>query len=362
MYPSFKKWIRSWKDLPLRLNQWNNVVRWEFKNPVPLMRSREFLWNEGHTVFATKEEAEAEKEEIMGIYQEITKDYMALYGIPGYKTDSEKFAGAEYTCSIEFFLKSGKAIQGPDFHHDGQKFAKAFDITFLNKKEKREYAWQNTFALTTRMIGVFVMIHGDNKGLILPPKLAPVQAVIIPIIFEKTKKKVLKKAKELSRMLNVRVKVDDRDYYTPGWKYNEWELKGVPIRIELGPKDIENKQVIVVRRDTGKKEIVKWTKLKTKVNSLLKDIHDSLYKQSKKDVEKSLIKVKTWKEFLKAVKNKRWIKALHCSNAKCEAEIKDKTQGVKTNCIQFDQPKNIKGNCVYCKKPAKYEVLFAKSY
>lgn len=360
MYPSFKKWIRSWKDLPLRLNQWNNVVRWEFKNPVPLMRSREFLWNEGHTVFATKAEAEAEKDEIIGIYQEILKDYMGIYGIPGFKTEKERFAGAEYTCSIEFFLESGKSIQGPDFHHDGQKFSKAFDISFLNQEGKREYAWQNTFAITTRMLGVLFMMHGDDKGLVLPPKLAPHQAVIIPILFEKTKDIVLKKANELAKKLDIRVLVDDRDYYTPGWKYNEWEFKGVPLRIELGPRDLENKQVVLVRRDTGEKEIVKWINLKKKTELVLEDIHRSLYERSKKIVETNLVKVKDWKEFLKAEKEKKWIKAMHCGSAKCEEEIKDKTQGVKTNCIPFDQPKL--GKCVHCGKDAKYEVLFSKSY
>ncbi len=362
MYPYYKRWIRSWKDLPLKLNQWNNVVRWEFKNPVPLMRSREFLWNEGHTAFATQESAEAEKDEIMGIYGTILKDYLAMYGIPGYKSEIEKFAGAEYTCSYEFFLESGKAIQGPDFHHDGQKFAKAFDITFLDKNEKQQHVWQNTFAITTRMIGIMVMMHGDDKGLILPPKLAPIQAVIVPIIFEDSKKKVISKANELAKKLGIRVKVDDRDYYTPGWKYNEWELKGVPLRIEIGPRDLKEKQVVIVRRDNGKKEKIKWSKLKKRVNDLLEDIHESLYKKSKKVVDNSLEKVSNWKEFKKAVKDKKWIKALHCGNSKCETEIKEKTEGVKTNCIPFEQPEKIQGKCVYCNKKAKYLALFAKSY
>ena len=269
MYDSYAKWIRSWRDLPLRLNQWNNVVRWEFKHPVALLRTREFLWNEGHTVFASKQDAEKEKDQILDIYNNFIKDYMALYGVIGKKTEKEKFAGAEYTYSIELFLPSGKAIQGPDFHHDGQNFAKAFNIKFLNKQEKLEYAWQNTFAITTRMIGVMVAVHSDDKGLVLPPKMAPVEIAIIPILFDKTKEKVLKKANEIKKNLTgIRVELDDRDEYNPGWKFNEWEMKGVPVRLEIGPKDLEKEQVILVRRDNNKKEAVKIKQLDKKINEV----------------------------------------------------------------------------------------------
>jgi len=313
MYDSYAKWIRSWRDLPLRLNQWNNVVRWEFKHPVALLRTREFLWNEGHTVFASKQEAENEKDQILSIYNNFIKDYMALYGVIGKKTEKEKFAGAEYTYSIELFLSSGKAIQGPDFHHDGQNFAKAFNIKFLNKQEKQEYAWQNTFAITTRMIGVMIAVHSDNKGLVLPPKMAPVEVAIIPILFDKTKEKVLKKAKEIKKNLKFRVELDDRDEYNPGWKFNEWEMKGVPVRLEIGPKDLEKEQVILVRRDNNKKQAVKIKQLDKKIKEVFEDIHSNLYNNSKKLFEDNVIKVKNFNELKKAIKSKKLALANFCN-------------------------------------------------
>src|SRR3989339_767059 len=270
MYESYKNWIRSWRDLPLKINQWNNVVRWEFKHPVPFLRRREFLWNEGHTVFATKEEAEKECLDILNMYDSILKEYFALYGVKGKKTEKEKFAGAEYTLSIELFLPNGRAIQGPDSHHDGQNFAKAFDIKYLDKNEKEQYVWQNTWAITTRMIGVLIMVHGDDKGLVLPPKLAPLQVVIVPILFKDSKDKVLKEAKEIKEKLSghLSVYLDDRDEYSPGWKFNEWELKGVPIRIDIGPKDLEKNQGVLFRRDTLKKENVNLKEVSKRVETI----------------------------------------------------------------------------------------------
>jgi prolyl-tRNA synthetase len=338
-------------------------VRWEFKHPVALLRTREFLWNEGHTVFASKEEAEREMEPIINMYLEILKDYMALYGVVGRKTEKEKFAGAEYTISIELFLPNGKAVQGPDFHHDGQNFAKAFNIKFLNKDEKEEYAWQNTWAITTRMIGVMIAIHGDNKGLVLPPKVAPIQIVIVPILFEKSKEKVLKAAQEIKKRLSdYRVELDDREEYTPGWKFNEWELRGVPVRIEIGPKDIEKKKVVLVRRDDGKKQEVGIKEIGKKVNAVLEDIQKKLYDKSKKFLESNIVRVNTWQEFLKAIQNKKMALAPFCGEVGCEDWIKDKSGGASTRCIPFAQPKNIKGKCIQCGKPAKMLVYIAKSY
>lgn len=360
MYPSYAKWIRSWRDLPLKINQWNNVVRWEFKHPVALLRTREFLWNEGHTVYASKEEAEKEKKQILDIYQEILEDYMALHGIVGRKTEKEKFAGAESTYSIEFILPNGKGIQGPDFHHDGQNFAKAFDIKFLNKDGKKEYVWQNTWAITTRMIGVMVAVHGDDKGLVLPPKIAPTQIVIIPILFEKTKNKILKKANEIKNKLKkYSVELDDRDECTPGWKFNEWELKGIPIRIEIGPKDLAKNQVVLVRRDTNKKENVKIKALDKKIDSVIEDMHKNLYSKSKKLLESSIVEVKNWNQFLKAIKDKKMVLALFCGEISCEDLIKYKSGGVSSRCIA---ELTNKGKCVYCGKAAKQKVYFAKAY
>ena len=358
MYDSYAKWIRSWRDLPLRLNQWNNVVRWEFKHPVALLRTREFLWNEGHTVFASKQEAENEKDQILNIYSNFIKDYMALYGEAGKKTEKEKFAGAEYTYSIELFLPSGKAIQGPDFHHDGQNFAKAFNIKFLNKQEKQEYAWQNTFAITTRMLGVMIAIHSDDKGLVLPPKMAPVEIVIVPILFDKTKEKVLKKAEEIKKELKFRVELDDRDEYNPGWKFNEWEMKGVPIRLEIGPKDLEKDQVILVRRDNNEKQAVKINQLDKKIKEVFEDIHSSLYTKSKKFFKSNVVKVKNFNELKKAIKGKKLALANFCNKGACEDLIKDKTGGATSRIII----KEVDGKCVHCGKEGKFLTYFGKAY
>ncbi len=361
MYDSYSKWIRSYNDLPLRLNQWNNVVRWEFKHATPFLRGREFLWQEGHTVFATKEEAEKEVLEILGYYAEIYEKLLAVPVVKGKKTEMEKFAGAVYSTSCETFLPVGKAIQGCTSHFLGQNFSKAFDISFLDKSGKKQYGWQNSWGFTTRSIGVMVIMHGDDKGLVLPPRVAPLQIVIIPILFEKSKSKVLEKAREIKSQLGkFSVLVDDRNY-SPGRKYNEWELKGVPLRIEIGPKDIEKNQAVIVRRDTGEKEAILWARLNSRVEELLEDIQNNLFNRAKKMIDSSFARVKTWQEFVKAASSKKWIRAMHCGDPECEKEIKEKTSGVKTNNVPFDQPKRL-GECVLCKRKAKYEALFSKSY
>ena len=360
MYESYANWIRSWRDLPLRLNQWNNVVRWEFKNPVPFLRTREFLWNEGHTAFATKEEADAEGPVILDIYNSVLNDYMALHGFTGRKSDKEKFAGAQYTDTIELLLPNGKAIQGPDFHSDGQNFAKAYNIKFLDKDEKMKYVWQNTFAITTRMIGVMLAVHGDDKGLVLPPKVAPNQVVIVPIIFKDKEEKVMEKAKELAKKLKKYDAVlDDRDY-SAGWKFHEWELKGVPVRIEIGPKDIEKKQVVLVRRDTGEKEFVKMSDIEKKTDKILEEMQGALYKKSKDFLEENMVKVNSFDELKKAVNNGKIAVAGWCGNVWCEDWLKDKTGGAKILNLEFDKPKT--GNCVYCGKKAEHTARIAKSY
>jgi prolyl-tRNA synthetase len=360
MYPSYAKWIRSWKDLPLRLNQWNNVVRWEFKHPVPFLRTREFLWNEGHTVFATRKEAEKEMRDIIKLWESFCRDYLALVGLVGQKSEKEKFAGAEYTWSIEFLLPNGKAIQGPDAHFDGQNFAKAFDIKFLDENEKKQYPYQNTWAITTRMIGIIIAIHGDDKGLVIPPKIAPNKVVIVPIIFKKDKEKVLKKARELKKKLSkYDVILDDRDDHSAGWKFNEWELKGIPIRIEIGPKDINKKQVILVRRDTNEKKVAKISDVNKEVSRLLDDIQNNLYLRSKKFLENSIVSVKNISELKKQVNNTKIGKANWCGNVMCEENIKDKT-GAKSLNSEFN--KKGKGKCFACDKEAEFITYFGKSY
>jgi prolyl-tRNA synthetase len=367
MYEAYSRWIRSWRDLPLRLNQWNNVIRWEFKHPVPLLRTREFLWNEGHTAFATEEEAEQEVPEIITAYQDVVENYLALPGIIGRKTEQEKFAGAEYTISMEYVLPTGKGIQGPDCHHDGQLFSKAFDIQFLNKEEKKEYAWQNTFAISTRMLGVMLAIHSDDKGVILPPKIAPEHAVIIPIFNEKNKKTILKKAKEIQKQLeSFKIHIDDRETYTPGWKFHAWELQGVPTRIELGPQDIEKEQVIIVRRDTGEKKAVKITSLAKNMEKILKDIQDNLFSKAKKFLEQSIVTATTKQELEQAIKEKKIVKGSWCGKESCEKNIKETGAKILNLPLQdinkSIEPQQSKKACIYCGETGHYLALIGKSY
>ncbi len=360
MYPSYSKWIRSWRDLPLRYNQWNNVVRWEFKHAVPFLRTREFLWNEAHTVFATEKEALAEEDEVVGIYKKVTQDVLALPGFFGRKTEKEKFAGAVFSDAIEHMLPDGKVIQGPPFHHDGQKFAKAFDITFLDENKERQYAWQNTYAITTREIGVMIMVHGDDKGLVIPPKLASTQVVIVPIFKNETKDEVLSHARKIEGSLEgLRTKVDDREV-SPGWKFNEWELKGVPIRIEIGPKDIAAGQVVMVRRDTLAKETVKISDVSSRVKSMLEEINRSMYEKALKFLKDNTHQVKTYDELKSGLLKGGVYQAFWCSSQECEEKIKEETKAKIVN-IPFEQPKAL-GECVFCKKKGKMLVNIARSY
>lgn len=365
MYDSYSRWIRSHKDLPLRINQWNNVVRWEFKHPIPFLRGREFLWNEGHTCFATKKEAENEGKEIIGIYNDICKDYLALPSLIGRKSEKEKFAGAEYTISMEFALPNGKAIQGPDFHHDGQNFSRAFGISFLDKNGKKQYVWQNTWAITTRMIGILIAIHGDDKGLVLPPRIAPVQVVIVPILFEKSKHEVLKKAREIQQKLErkcILAHLDEREDYSAGWKFNEWEVKGIPVRIEIGPKDLEKRQAAVVRRDTGEKQSLSLTALADEIELVLEQIQNELYKKAEKLLKQSTVKVGTLADAKKQLKNKKIVFAPWCGEIPCEDKFKDST-GAKSLNSPSNQPKLRKGQkCFACKEKARSWFYFGRSY
>jgi prolyl-tRNA synthetase len=361
MYPSYSKWIRSWRDLPLKLNQWNNVVRWEFKHPVPFLRTREFLWNELHTALATESSALEEGKKILAIYKEVCEDYLALYGAEGRKTETEKFAGAVFSEKIHYVMPNGKAIEGPCFHHDGQNFAKAYDIKFLDKDGKEQFVWQNTFAISTRMLGVMFAIHSDDKGLILPPKLAPSKIAIVPIVFEKDKDNVIKHAKEIAISLQEYEPIlDDREGYSAGFKFNDWELKGIPLRIEIGPKDIAKKQVMLVRRDTGKKEAVGIENLKKEIPKLLDEIQNNLLQKSKKLWESKIEKVNTFAELKKVINNKKIGIVPMCRNTSCEDELKAETGGAKTLFIAKEKIKNEK--CIICGKPADYWVYVAKTY
>ncbi len=362
MYDSYKKWIRSWRDLPLRLNQWNNVIRWEFRHPVPFLRTREFLWNEGHHVYSNKKDLEKDKIAITKIYGKVMEEYMALPSLFGKKTDKEKFAGALASYSFELLLPNGKAIQGPDYHDDGQNFARAYGIKFLDKNKKEQYCYQSTYAISTRLLGVMFATHSDNKGLIIPPKLAEKKVVIIPILFDKTKKKTLEKAKEINKELSkFDCFIDDRSEFTPGWKYNEWELKGIPLQIEIGPKDIEKNQVIVKKR-TGNKEEIKIKNLKKKIPKLLEEIHSEIYEKAKNLLNKNIVKCETFEQVKKAIDSKKITLAPLCKNPECEDLIKEKAKGAKTLNIPEKQLE-IKGKkCILCGKQADYFVYIGKSY
>ena len=364
MYESYSKWIRSWRDLPLLLNQWNSVVRWEFKHAKPFLRTREFLWQEGHTAHATKEDAEREVMQQLFEYADLIENYMAIPVIAGKKTENEKFAGADYTTTVESFMPDGKALQMGTSHLLGQNFAKVFDIKFLDKDEKEKYAWTTSWGLSTRTIGAIVMAHGDDKGLILPPKIAPIQIVVVPIVFKENKDMVIDKSKEIIKKIKSKgysVEFDDRDGYTPGWKFNEWELKGVPLRIEIGPKDVEAEQLVLVRRDTNEKITIKIKDLEKKVEQILNEIQENLLLKAKDFLVKNIIEVHNFNDFLDAVKNKKMPKAFFCGQAECEITIKEKTDGAACRCIPFEQ-KSADGNCIQCGKEAKFWALFGKGY
>jgi len=361
MYDHYKKWIRSPKDLPLKINQWCNIVRWEFKHPVPFLRTREFLWQEGHNVFETEKEVEKDTLRMLEVYDKTLRELLAIPSLKGKKSEKEKFAGGDYTLSLETMFPNGKAIQCCTSHNLGQNFSKAFDISYLDKNKKKQYVWQNSWGFTTRTIGIMIAIHGDDKGLVLPPKVAPIQVAIVPILFEKDKAKILKKAKEIkSKLKGFEVYLDDREDYSPGWKFNEWELKGVPVRIEIGPKDLAKKQVVLVRRDTLKKEAVKITSLNKKVKQVLEDIQKNLLLKAEKFLKSQIKDAKNLNELKKVIKEGKIAKTNWCGEMGCEDNIKFKTGGAKSLNIPFKQ--KAKGNCVQCSKKAKAITYFAKSY
>ncbi|MEM3781621.1 MAG: proline--tRNA ligase [Candidatus Micrarchaeaceae archaeon] len=365
MYASYAKWVRSWRDLPIRYNQWNNVVRWEFRHPTPFIRSREFLWNEGHSAFASSEEAEKERDFVLGTYMKVLKEYLALPGIPGIKTDSEKFAGAVHSYSIEHIMPDGYAIQGPDFHLDGQNFSKAFGIKFLDKNGKYQYAWQNTYAITTRELGVMVATHGDDKGLVVPPKLAYVQAVIVPILKKGLEQRIVEYAKAVANDLSkaFRTLLDDSTDYSPGYKFNKYELMGVPLRIELGEKELSKGVLLCTRRDTGEKSVISRKGAAEGVEKLLNEINANLYAKAEKFMLSSIHFVNSYEALKRAIKENGGIaKAPWCGGAKCELKIKEET-GAKITNIPFDQ-QGLKhdSKCVYCGSRASCLANFARSY
>jgi prolyl-tRNA synthetase len=364
IYDSYSRWVRSWRDLPLRMNQWCNIVRWEVQDTKIFLRTREFLWQEGHCVYETEKDCHKETLKYLEFYRQVAEDLLAVPVIVGRKSDKERFAGAIRTYTIEGFMPDGKALQMGTSHDLGQGFAKAFDISFLGKDGSRQTPWQNSWGISTRMLGALIMMHGDNKGLVLPPRVAENKVAIVPILFDATKESTLAKARELARALKrFNPILDDREEYSAGWKFNEHELNGVPLRIEIGPKDIEKNQVVVVRRDTGAKAFVPILQLQDEVRRLLDAMQHEMLERARQFVQSSITKANTWEEFEQAVNNKKLSLSPHCGDEDCEAEIKEVTKGVTTRCIPLRNEKLEPGAvCIRCGKKAKYNIYFGRAY
>ena len=354
----YKNLIQSYRDLPKVYNQWCSVVRWE-KTTRPFLRSREFLWQEGHTAHATAEEAEARTIQMLNLYADFCEEVLAIPVIRGQKTEKEKFAGAEATYTIESLMHDGKALQSGTSHNFGDGFAKAFGIQYTDKDNKLQYVHQTSWGMTTRMIGAIIMVHGDNSGLVLPPRIAPTQVMIIPI--QQRKEGVLEKAQELKAMLsNYRVKVDDTDK-SPGWKFSEQEMRGIPLRVEIGPKDIEAGQAVIVRRDNGEKCVVALTELNAKVGELLEQMQKDMLERARAHRDNHTYTATTYEEFKDTIENRPgFVKAMWCGDQACEDKIKEDTTAT-SRCMPFAQEK-LSDKCVCCGRPAKKMVYWGKAY
>lgn len=352
--------IQSYRDLPKLYNQWVSVVRWE-KTTRPFLRSREFLWQEGHTIHETAQEAVEETERMLNVYADFCENALAIPVVKGKKTESDKFAGAVATYAIEALMHDGKALQAGTSHFFGDGFARAFGIQYQSRQNKLEYPFQTSWGMTTRLIGAIIMTHGDDNGLVLPPAVAPIQAVIVPVAQHKPG--VLEKANELKEMLEekFRVKLDDSDN-SPGWKFAEYEMKGVPVRIEIGPRDIENNQCVIVTRHNGEKEFVSLDSLSETIEKKLKEVHDGIYQKALENRENKTYACTSMEEITKKLTENGdgFVKAMWCGDEACEDEIKEKT-GVGSRCIPFEQ-EQLSDVCVCCGKPAKHMVYFGKAY
>ena len=356
----YSKWLNSWRDLPFLYNQWCNVLRWE-KETRPFLRSRESLWQEGHTIHETEKEAKDFTLDMLDVYADVVENLLAIPVLKGKKTEKEKFAGAESTYTIETLMHDGRALQGGTSHYLGQNFTKPFDIKFQNRKGEQEYAYQTSWGISTRLIGAVIMAHGDNRGLKLPPLVAPIQAVIVPIAQQK--EGVLDEAYKLKNRLNerIRIKLDDRDNYSVGYKFNEWEMKGVPIRIEIGPKDIEKREAILVRRDTSEKIQVKLEDIETKIDEMLKNIQVNMFNICKKRMEEKTTIATNIEELKKNLEeNQGFVKSMWCGNQECEDKVKEIT-GAPSRCIPFEQ-EHLSDVCVCCGRPAKTMIVWGRQY
>ncbi len=364
IWDTYKRWIQSYRDLPILVNQWANVMRWEMRTRL-FLRTAEFLWQEGHTAHATREEAVKEAQQMINVYGDFAENFMAMPVIKGVKSETERFAGAEDTYTIEALMQDGKALQSGTSHFLGQNFAKAFDVKFLSKEGKLEYVWATSWGVSTRLMGALIMTHSDDNGLVLPPKLAPIQVVIIPIYRkDEQRKEISAKVDEIVNKLKARgisVKYDDSDNYKPGWKFNEYELKGVPVRLAIGPRDLENGTVEVARRDTLSKEIVAMENVDEHIDNLLSDIQENLYKKAADYRDAHITKADSLEEFKDILENKGGFIAAHWDGtAETEEKIKELTKAT-IRCIPLDNPAE-EGVDMISGKPSKQRVLFAKAY
>ena len=356
----YSKWLSSWRDLPFLYNQWCNVLRWE-KETRPFLRSREFLWQEGHTIHETAEEAQKFTLQILNVYADVIENLLAIPVLKGRKTKTEQFAGADATYTVETLMHDGRALQAGTSHYFGQNFSKPFEIKFQNREGKEEYAYQTSWGISTRLIGAVIMAHGDNRGLKLPPRVAPIQVVIVPVAMHK--EGVKEKAEELYNSLSekYRVELDVREQYSPGYKFNDWEMRGVPVRIEIGPRDIEANKCVVVRRDTAEKIDVSLDELSEKLNEILESIQKNMYEECKKNVEQKTTVATNMDEFTENLNNNQgYVKTMWCGDAECEEKIHELT-GAKSRCMPFEQEK-ISDKCVYCGKPSDKMVVWGRQY
>ncbi|KAH0484000.1 MAG: hypothetical protein KVP17_001530 [Porospora cf. gigantea B] len=384
MYPAFSKWIRSHRDLPLKLNQWCPIVRWEFKQPTPFIRTREFLWQEGHTAHATDEEAYEQMHWALDLYHRVYEELLAVPVVKGYKSEEERFPGGKVTSTVEAYVAAnGRSIQAATSHHLGTNFSKMFDIQFEDENKEKRMVHQTSWGITTRSIGVMIMTHGDDSGLVLPPKVAKVQAVVVPILFkDKDAEELLVKARELTAELKkagVRATCDDRRGYTPGWKYNHWEVRGVPLRIELGPKDMEKETVRLVKRHNRQKIDVQWSELSSTVETMMVEIHTEMLAKAKASLDAGIVQITSFDEVMPALNAKKLVLAPWCGAAKTEAEIKKRTtelsamqetaesaltSGMKPLCIPLEQPPMPEGTKCFWRtdETATSWCLFGRSY
>ena len=363
-YSLYSKWIKSWRDLPLKINFWNTALRAEIKGTKPFIRTSEFLWQEGHTVHATKDEAEKEVMEILKIYKKTIEEEIAVPVVTGKKSEKDKFVGAVYTVTLESLMPDGKALQMGTSHFLGQNFSKPFDVKYLDENNVETFAWQTSWGISWRLIGGMIMTHSDDKGLVLPPKLAPIQVVIIPIYYSKEDRgKIVQEAKKIQDVLTdveIRTQLDDRDQVTPGFKFHDWELKGIPIRIEIGPKDVAKNQVVMARRYNQTKESISIDKLSGAIAAELENIQQQMFDTAKKILDERISAVSQYEQFKAELENGKMLSCSWCGKQECEDKIKEET-GAELRVIPSDDGKKVE-TCIYCKDNGAANVLFARGY